>query len=142
MAKKVIKKDTFLKDFLMAHAERDCPSLAGVKDNYAYSEDVNPDAANGKWLERGTSYIWKIGVLAVIDSNKCDYVTVYIAHERSKPENEMHFVEVIGKLHWRDGENDDIARSLQRYMKCLAEADFIFRAEDNTDSMYYMDTEC
>lgn len=80
-----------------------------------YRENTNEDAINGDaWLENQTSYIYRVGVLAFIDANKCDWVTVLIGHERNPDQFEF-----IGKLHWRDGENDDIGRSLGRYLEVM-----------------------
>lgn len=96
-----------LKDFLLSNVtdemHRDCAT---------YIEDVNDDALTDAWLESKTSYIWKVGVLAVIDPNKCDWVYLYIGHQR-KP---TALFEFIGVLHWSDGENDDIGRCLHRYI--------------------------
>lgn len=84
---------------------------------FSYSEDISPDAIDGdKWLETGASYIWKVGVLAVIDNNKCDWVYLYIGHQR-KPHSSFEY---IGCLHWQDGENDDMGRCLKRYVALAA----------------------
>ena len=83
--------------------------------NVLYRENTNEDAINGEvWLANRTSYIYRVGVLAFIDANKCDWVTVLIGHER-----EPGRFEFIGKLHWQDGENDDIGRSLERYLDVM-----------------------
>lgn len=90
--------------------------------NVAYEEDVNPDAASDAWLESCTSFIYKIGVLSVVDANKCDFATVFIGHQRTpgaKPE-------FIGYLNWSDGENDDPKRSLARYVKLIQQSHFMF----------------
>lgn len=79
-----------------------------------YTENISSDALTGDWLANGNSYIWKIGVLAATDQNKCDFVRVFIAHER-KPNR----FDYIGELYWQDGENDDIGRSLARYISIL-----------------------
>lgn len=82
----------------------------------SYSEDENADAINGDaWLERRTSYIWKVGALGVVDGDKADWVRLYIGHQRS-PRLGPEF---IGELYWRDGENDDVGRCLRRYIKTL-----------------------
>lgn len=102
-----------LKNFLIAEADKVSPLNPEWPDRRAYHENVSEDAINGDaWLESGSSYIWKVGVLAQIDSNKCDYVRMFIAHERRPGQ-----LEFIGMLYWRDGENDDIGRSLRRYVK-------------------------
>ena len=93
-----------------------------------YRENINPDAINGDaWLDKGTTYIWKVGVLAVIDANKCDWVQVLIGHQRS-PDRPMEF---IGKLNWQDGENDDIGRSLDRYLDLMRSMDTVFEGAAN-----------
>lgn len=101
-----IKQDK-LRDFLTAKADELSPM---DDDCRAYYHDINPDAIDGdKWLENSTSYIWKVGVLAQWDSNKCDYARLFIGHER-----EIGNYEFIGALLYADGENDDIGRSLKR----------------------------
>ena len=88
-----------------------------------YNEDINPDAINGDaWLDNNTSYIWKVATLSLIDSNKCDFVTVFIGHKRSP----SHDPEFIGELYWQDGENDDIGRCLERYIECLRMGHSVF----------------
>lgn len=101
-----------LKDFLTAEADKLAPLDLDWPDWRIYAEHLSPDAINGDaWLESNSSYIWKVGVLAQVDSNKCDYARLFIGHER-RPDQ----MEFIGMLHWRDGENDDIGRSLRRYI--------------------------
>ena len=90
-----------------------------------YVEDVNEDALSNKWLETQTSYIWKVGVLAVIDPNKCDWCYLHIGHQRN-PKAEPEYV---GCLCWRDGENDDIGRCLARYLKVAALIHPVFMAD-------------
>ena len=97
-------------------------------DVYAvnFASDVNPDAINGDdWLENDTSYIYEIGVLTLIDSNKCDFIHVFIGQRRSADTAP----EFIGYLYWRDGENDDPARTLQRVRKLLASTHPVFQSE-------------
>lgn len=92
--------------------------------NINYQNDVNPDAIDGDaWLENNTSYIHEIGVLTLIDSNKCDFIHVYFGQKR-KPDWEP---EVIGRMHWRDGENDDPARTLKRVRDVLASIHPVFQ---------------
>lgn len=92
----------------------DCPH--GYNDHVRYEEHINPDALgdDDPWLKSGTSYIWKVGVLATWDSNKCDWVNVFIGHERQPGK-----LEFIGHLYYQDGENDDIGRCLRRYINLL-----------------------
>lgn len=92
----------------------DCADFFGCQVNY--SEDINPDAINSDaWLENRTSFIWKVGTLAVIDGNKADWAYLYIGHQRKETSDP----ELIGKLHWQGGENDDIGRCLRRYISTL-----------------------
>lgn len=110
--------DKLLEKFLTDKAKEIKPSIFEGEwaDCVQYKECVNPDAINGDdWLEKRTSYIWKVGVLATWDSNKCDWVNVFIGHHRS-PDHEPEF---IGHLYWQDGENDDIGRCLNRYINLL-----------------------
>ena len=91
-----------------------------------YSEDVNPDADNGEaWLENRTSYIWKVGTLAILDDNKRDFAYVYIGIQRTS----KHAPEFFGFYHLPDGENTDAGRVIKRIVKCLQDSDCIF--EDN-----------
>ena len=102
-----------LEHFLIAEANRLAPLDEGWPDGRAYAEDVNPAAIDGdRWLKERTSFIWKVGVLAQWDSNKCDYARLFIGHER-EPGN----CAFIGCLFWRGGENDDIGRCLPRYLR-------------------------
>lgn len=108
-----------LEEFLTAEADKLKPLDADWPDFRRYAEDTNPDAINGDaWLDNNTTYIWKIGVLAQIDSNKRDHASLFIAHERQPGRFEF-----IGMLNWNGGENDDIARSIQRYVRLAASAD-------------------
>lgn len=106
-----------LEQFLKAEAEKFRPGILSDDNHYVrFHEDVNPDALDGdKWLKTNTSYIWKVGVLLLIDNNKCDWVHVFIGHERAPGK-----LEFIGKLYFSDGENDDMGRSMKRYLECAA----------------------
>lgn len=90
-----------------------------------YAENVNEDALSDKWLETGTGYIWKVGVLAVIDPNKCDWAYLHIGHQRN-PRAEPEY---IGCLYWQGGENDDIGRCLTRYIEAAAFIHPVFMAD-------------
>ena len=81
-----------------------------------YSEDRNPDALSDDWLENHTSYVYKTAVLLVSDSNKFDWAYILMATQRGK-DSEPEF---IGSLHFQRGENDDIARVIQRMIRQLA----------------------
>ena len=69
-----------------------------------------------EWLENRTSYIYKVGTLAAIDANKCDWVYVAIGTQRS----EHSPVQIIGVLHFEEGENDDMGRVIKRVSQLLA----------------------
>lgn len=88
-------------------------------DSYGYSiyykSDIEEDALSGDWLENRTSYVWKVGIAAFVDANKCDWVYVYIGHQRS----DSSTPQFIGCLYWENGENDDIPRSVDRYLKIM-----------------------
>lgn len=87
-----------------------------------YQEDINKDAATNKWLDNGTSFVWKVGVLSVIDANKCDWVYFALGIQKT-PHSE---IDIIGHFCFSDGENDDIARVLKRMMGCLKEIHPVF----------------
>ncbi len=122
-----------LEKFLRDHVRNNASSAVteyGII-NTSYAEHCNDDAIDGdRWLETGTSYIWKVGLLGVVDSNKADWGWLHIAHQRddeSKPE-------IIGALHWAQGENDDVGRCLQRYVYAL-------NASHTMDSLFQVDDE-
>lgn len=122
--------DSKLRDFLVAEAQKSHPQIFDrefIALQVGYAESISPDAIDGdKWLESRTSYIWKVGVLSVVDGNKSDWAHLFIGHWRS-PE---HDCELIGHLFWFDGENDDIARSLARYLKCAEYANTLLSLDD------------
>lgn len=102
--------EQFLKDYLLIEKK-----INPEYYHFKYSEDVNNDALSEDWLENRTSYIYKVGVLAAIDSNKCDFVHVAIASMRG--ENSMS--EIKGYFHFDKGENDDMGRTIERAFKLL-----------------------
>ena len=112
-----------LKDFLTAKADELAPLDESWPDRRDYAENENPDALTDDWLENETSYIWKVGVLAQTDSNKCDWARLFIGHEREPGQCEF-----IGMLYWQGGENDDINRSLRRYIDVASQASYLFDA--------------
>ena len=128
-----------LKDFLYEKAleilgEPDKDGWGGYASyNISYSESVNPDALLENddpegWLEKETSYIWAVGVVVCIDWNKCDFARVFIGHLRGKDEYDRP--EFIGELYWKEGENDDIGRCLDRYLECMRNCEPVFDNED------------
>lgn len=112
-----------LEQFLRKFAEEKYPhhfetvEFSGTKyqDVKEYHEDVNPDALTDAWLDNGTSYIYKVGTLAIIDWNKADYVRVVIGILR----DERRLPEVVGEFYFHDGENMDIGRVIKRAVGCL-----------------------
>lgn len=93
-------------------------SKYNLLDSYTswfYSEDVNDDALTDAWLDKRTSYIYKVGVLCAIDSNKCDWANVVIGVQRS---NESE-VEIKGEFDFNEGENDDMGRVIDRAVQIL-----------------------
>ena len=111
-----------LKNFLTERANKFAKLDKSWPDCRDYHEKVNDDALTDAWLENGTTYIWKVGILAQWDSNKCDHAYLFIGHER-RPGNYQY----IGMLFWEDGENDDIGRSLSSYLEI---ASFIHQVFD------------
>lgn len=85
-----------------------------------YEEDV--EEHYNEFIERGCSYIYKVGAFAVMDGNKFDYAYVFFGIQRSKSDNP----EYLGCFEFPDGENTDIGVVLGRALKCLAEIDDIF----------------
>ena len=109
------KLEALLREKAAPIMDKDHPSVVYGAPSH-YSENVNDDAISGDdWLENRTSYIWKVGVLSVIDGKKCDWAHLFIGHLR----DDQSEPEFIGVLYWQDGENDDIGRCLRRYLKCL-----------------------
>ncbi len=80
---------------------------------WRYDENINVDALSDEWLKNGTSYIYKVGVLCAIDSNKCDWVWVAIGTQRSHSAD----IEVKGMFHFCEGENDDMGRTILRALE-------------------------
>ena len=87
-----------------------------------YIESINKDAITDDWLDNNTTYIYNVGVLALWDSNKCDYAYAFIGHQRNENQN----FQFIGMLKWKNGENDDIGRSLAKYVELLTKTHPIF----------------
>jgi len=83
---------------------------------WLFFEDTNPDALSRDWLVSSTSFVYKVGVLAAIDRNKCDWVRVAIGIQRQKGDG----IRVVGVLYFAGGENDDIGRVLDRARGALS----------------------
>ncbi len=112
--------EQFLKDYLVNKKQVE-PEFY----HFDYSEDINQDAITGDWLENRTSYIYKIGVLAAIDNNKCDYVS--IAFSSMRGENSQP--EIKGYLEFSQGENDDIGSTMDRAFKLIQHMHPAFETE-------------
>ncbi len=89
--------------------------LSPERNHITYREDKNNDALTNEWLEQGTSWVYKVGVITVIDANKCDWVYFAVGIQKYKDSN----VDVIGHFGFANGENDDIGRVLERAMELL-----------------------
>lgn len=96
--------------------ERKLPDGVLSEANISYREHINEDAVNDRlWLESNTSYIWKIGVLLAIDSNKADWIYAVIGYQRrpdSKPEH-------LGTMYFPEGENDDVEQTMVRALQLM-----------------------
>lgn len=116
-----------LRAFLEAEADKLWPIDDFHPDYRLYREDTNAAALDGnRWLDEGTSYIWRVGVLAQIDSNKADHVHALIGHERAPGR-----FEIVGRLSWADGENDDIGRCLDRARRLMSDLHPVFEGRDD-----------
>lgn len=104
-----------MEDFLKKHLQA-VTELHEDWTTWRYMEDVNKDALSDDWLENRTSFIYKVGILAAIDANKCDWVYVVIGMQRS----EHSAIQIIGVLHFEEGENDDMGRVIKRFSGLLA----------------------
>lgn len=82
-----------------------------------YKESINKDALTEAWLENRTSYIWKVGVLTLIDNNKADFIHVAIGTQRMPQASPV----VVGYFHFKEGENDDPTRVIERAVNLLAD---------------------
>ena len=92
---------------------------------FDYKEDVNKDALTNDWLESRTSYIYKVGVLTAIDSNKCDFIHIAIGTQRS----DIFEPEFKGYFYFNEGENDDVARVINRAVNLLKNIHPVFNAD-------------
>lgn len=110
----------FLKDHLNTISE-----INEEWTDFEYSEDINIDALYYDWLESGTSYIYKVGVLCAIDSNKCDWAHVVIGVQRSE-NSEM---EIKGQFYFNQGENDDMGRVTNRAFNLMQHMHPAFEVE-------------
>lgn len=105
-----------MRDFLLTESAIAFPDLNIARGDVHYTEDINPDALTDAWLDRGTSYIWKVGALSITDSNKCDWIYVAFGVQRG----EHSRPELKGAMYFDDGENDDPGRVIRRAIECLS----------------------
>jgi len=110
-----------MKEFLKNHLK----SISEFDDEWTsweYSEDVNEDANTDAWLENRTSFVYKVGVLCAIDSNKLDWIDIAIGTQRIEGSE----FEVKGTLSFHRGENDDVGRVIKRAVDCMKYINPIF----------------
>ena len=116
-----------LERLLQIAAEGDKPNLIDEDMVRAtYKEGVNNDARSERseaWLKNHTSYIWKVGVLTLVDANKCDWGYAWIGILR----NDTSLPELVGKFMFPDGENTDVFRVVQRAVALMQGADILFQ---------------
>jgi len=92
--------------------------IYNIDDDYTcwhYREDVNKDALSRDWLDKGTSYIYKVAIVLAIDSNKCDWVYAAIGTQRGDKSSPI----CLGTLHFAEGENDDMGRTIKRALELM-----------------------
>lgn len=83
--------------------------------SFNYSENNNSDVLTDKWLDNGTSFIFKVAVMTAIDRNKCDFAHVVIGTQRGEDSEP----ELKGYLYFGEGENDDMGRVIERAFELL-----------------------
>lgn len=88
------------------------------KPHIQYVEHANDGVLDDGWMVDGSSFIWKVGLLAVVDSNKADWVKVLIATE-----HQPGCVEMMGKMDFPKGVNDDVGRVLNRVFSLFTKLD-------------------
>ena len=114
--------EEFLKEKLRSSYDIYEDEEEGYGAFWKYSEDVNEDALTNAWLDNRTSFIYKVGVLCAIDSNKCDFAYIAIGVQRK----DFYEPELKGIFCFDEGENDDIARVLKRAMNLLPDMHCVF----------------
>jgi hypothetical protein len=117
--------DKELVALLLAKAAQSGRDIVDDWTHARYTQNDNPDALTDEWLQRQTSYIWRVGVLAFWDANKCDWCGLVIGQRRSP----QHQPEFKGLMYWDDGENDDPARVVRRAMDAAADLHPVFNAD-------------
>jgi hypothetical protein len=98
------------------------PALEDIIFIEGYAEDVNEDALTNAWLDKSTSYIYKVGCLRLFDDNKRDFGWAFVGIERDPGD-----FQYLGSLYFRDGENTDCGRVMRRVLACLAGCDIVFQ---------------
>ena len=83
--------------------------------SFDYAENKNKDSLSDKWLENRTSYIYNVGVLTAIDSNKCDFAHIVIGTQRG----ENSTPELKGYFYFGEGENDDMGSVIERAFELI-----------------------
>lgn len=101
--------EDFLKEELLKHIKND------DYYSFSYQEDINNDALTDAWLEKETSYIYKVAVMTAIDSNKFDFAHVVIGVQREQNSD----YQLKGYLYFSEGENDDMGRVIKRSLDLL-----------------------
>lgn len=82
---------------------------------FTYEENINNDVLDDTWLDKRTSYIYKVAVMTAIDKNKCDFAHIVIGVQRGQfPSQELK-----GYFYFKQGENDDMGRVIERAVKLL-----------------------
>ena len=79
-----------LREFLRTEARKsehrpyDPDKYWGEHPIEGYAEDVNEDALTNAWLDKSTSYIYKVGCLTLFDDNKRDFGWAFVGIERHR----------------------------------------------------------
>ena len=105
-----------MENYLKEELKKVFPDIEDEYVYFDYSENINVDVDDkDTWLEKRTSYIYKVATLAAIDNNKCDYASIIIGTQRS----ENSTPEIVGTLNFHRGENDDMGRVIKRAVDLL-----------------------
>lgn len=110
-----------MKEFLLVQAGKSDAAIEELRPLIKYSENIE-EVYHRSWGLKGdldVSWVWKIAVLALIDSNKWDWAEVYIGWQHD-PKSEPVY---LGRLSFHSGENMDIARTVKRILSAIQMAD-------------------
>lgn len=92
--------------------------IEDVQDySFDYLENKNDDALTDAWLENRTSYIYKVGVMTAIHSNKSGIAHIVIGVQRGG--GEKFAPELKGYFYFSKGENDDMGQVIHRALGLL-----------------------